>query len=69
MLLFQQSGLGHNKVIRYPLEDVSMTMREKVSTVTQLVKEAKDAFFNVEGSIIEDEFPEDKYAYGMNCAQ
>lgn len=46
-----------------------MTMREKVSTVTQLVKEAKDAFFNVEGSIIEDEFPEDKYAYGMNCAQ
>lgn len=51
-----------------PLLLVRKTMEEKITNVAQRVKEARDAFF-IEGMAIEDDFPEDDFAYGMNCAQ
>jgi hypothetical protein len=65
MLILQHGTILDKNM--YPLEQISKTIAKKVSDITKLAKEAKDAFLNTRGMVIEED--DDDFAYGFNCAQ
>jgi len=69
MLLLHKTGPAFDKNSDQPLQHMSKTIAEKISDIAEMMREASDAFFDHEGTAIEEEYPEDRFAYGMNCAQ